>query len=452
MAGCHHPAAEATDSTKTGDDGQEAAGTGGHGGAGAGQAGTVGQPAPGSGTRKGTPCDLNADGFADLVVGTWQGDKAQVYLGGAAGLTKTPVTTLFGPAKSAFGSGVVSAGDLNGDGFADVLVSAWREGQALVYLGSTTGLPSTPSVTLTGKKDTYLGITMTGLGDVNGDGFDDLFLGSLGDLVTEEGYVYLGSTAGLQANPAALQGPANISFGASVTGVGDLDGDGFADLVVGSHTTQQAYVYRGSTTGLPSSPSAIVVGPDGGDSGVSVARAGDVNGDGFADLLVMGDGVGRAYLYRGSPKGFELTPSTTLVSDNSSITSYFSGAIGVDVNSDGFSDLVVISGEEQAKVFMGSPQGLTATAALTLTVPNAGIYPLSVASVGDINGDGFSDVVLGAIAASRSYVFLGGKNGLESHPSITLIGKPEDGFGSSVARTTSPSEDGDAPVCLLRPG
>ncbi len=335
--------------------------------------------------------------------------RAYVYLGSASGLATTPATTLTGPDGAGGHFDVVaSAGDVNGDGYADVVVAAYAEGggtgAAHVYLGSASGLATTPATTLTGPDGAggYFGASVASVGDVNGDGYADLVVGAYGAMSdTGRAYIYLGSASGLATTPTTtLTGPdgANNNFGASVASAGDVNGDGYADVVVGGYGSSyvgRAHVYLGSATGLGTTPATTLTTPPGAyvGFGISVASAGDVNGDGYADVVVgaynEGGGTGAAHVYLGSASGLATTPATTL-------TGLYGSAFGIqvasagDVNGDGYADVAVAasyvnapSPTGQAFVFLGSAGGLATTPATTLTGPDGagGVFGGSVASV-----------------------------------------------------------------------
>jgi hypothetical protein len=210
-----------------------------------------------------------------------------VYLGGATGIATTPTLTLTGPdtdaAFNGFGGSVATAGDVNGDGYADLVVGADEAGEnntgnAYIYLGSATGLSIAPAATLAPATSIEIsfGNSVASVGDVNGDGFADVVIG--GGLQAAGGaYVYLGSAAGLTLTVAAtLTNPtvfANVFFGSSVSSAGDVMGNGFSDLVVGASTQSMtiaspatnvgnAYIYLGGSQGInPDTRATTLTGP-----------------------------------------------------------------------------------------------------------------------------------------------------------------------------------------------
>ncbi|HEY3352732.1 MAG TPA: integrin alpha, partial [Polyangia bacterium] len=144
---------------------------------------------------------------------------------------------------SELGTSVAAAGDVNGDGYADVIVSApyfqptafgADRGRVYVFLGGPAGLAATPAWTVTGDQDyARFGLVVAGAGDVNGDGFDDVIIGAPfydhGAADTGRATVYLGSAAGLGATPAwTIYGDAAGALLGAVAGAGDVNGDGYA--------------------------------------------------------------------------------------------------------------------------------------------------------------------------------------------------------------------------------
>ncbi len=436
---------------------------------------TVGARSAAVNTSFGTTLDVNGDGYADVAIGAYcepfnagacGPGRAHIYLGSATGLPGTPATSLTGPngAGGVFGISVASAGDVNGDGYPDLVVGArdvGAVGRAYVYLGGAAGLSGTPATTLIGSvANGSFGISVASAGDVNGDGYADVAVGANSDsTATGHAYVYLGSAAGLSATVATtFTGPSGAggSFGTSVASAGDVNGDGYADLAVGAFGVAtgvgRVYLYVGSAAGLSGTPTTTLAGLDGTNSyfGYSVAGAGDVNGDGYADLAVGSGLVDRARVYLGSAAGLSGTPATTLSGPVAGGFFGFSVAGAGDVNGDGYADLTVgASGESggtgRAYVYLGSAAGLSGAPATTLTgVIAGGQFGGSVAGAGDVNGDGFADVAVGANREisnrGGAYLFLGAAAGLSATPARTLTGFDAGNFGYSVACADDPSD------------
>ncbi|MBW2668253.1 MAG: FG-GAP repeat protein, partial [Deltaproteobacteria bacterium] len=207
-----------------------------------------------------------------------------------------------------------------GDGYADVIAGAIGfdagesdEGAAFVFLGSASGIangnPTTAAAQLESDQvDAVLGWSVAGAGDVNGDGYADVIVGapSYDSGQTDEGaaFVFLGSGSGIaDGNPATADAQleanqASSFLGKSVSGAGDVNSDGYADVIVGaelhnsgSNDEGAAFVYLGSATGIadgnPGSAAAkLEANQVSANLGASVAAAGDVNGDGYADVIV----------------------------------------------------------------------------------------------------------------------------------------------------------------------
>ena len=422
-----------------------------------------------SSTSWGTTFDVNGDGYADVVIGadnTPQGGgvgNAYVYLGSSLGTANAPKTTVTGPGgQTDYAGTLASAGDVNGDGYPDLVVGEATGNNAYVYLGGASGLSTTPATTLTGPAGSlYFGASVASAGDVNGDGYADVVVGDFG-ATSYEGiaYVYLGSASGLSTAPATTipRPGASGHFGASVASAGDVNGDGYADVLVGaSGDPGNAYVYFGSMTGLDTTIFAILPNPAGSSAtgtefGASVATAGDVNGDGYADFVVGAwSGTGLAYLYvgSGSTAGISTSPLVTLTGPDGPGV-FFGGSVASagDMNGDGYADIVVgatgvSSNTGRAYVYFGSPSGLPATPGITLTGPDGmgGQFGSSVASAGDVNGDGYADLVVGAIAVSMStgtaWVYLGGVSGPDAGTERASPGGLHGNFAASVFGATN---------------
>jgi hypothetical protein len=385
--------------------------------------------------------DVNGDGFDDVIVGArsysnGQGDegRALVYYGSADGPSVAPDWTAESDQTDAeFGTSVASAGDVNGDGFDDVIVGAdaydngqFNEGRAYVYLGSGAGLSVTPDWTAESDQvGVYFGYSVASAGDVNGDGYGDVIVGApyYGNGQTTEGraFVYHGSSAGLSVTPdwTAESNQDYALFGNSVASAGDVNGDGYGDVIVGAvgydngqEDEGRAYAYQGSVAGLSMTPDWTAESNQvAALFGNSVASAGDVNGDGYSDLIVGAYAYdngetdeGRAFVFEGSAAGLSTSPDWIAQSNRTVAYFGFSVASAGNVNGDGYGDVIVgapqyTNGKFEGKAFAyyGSAAGLSTTPDWTVE-PNqiADDFAFSVASAGDVNGDGYGDLIVGA--------------------------------------------------------
>ncbi|MDP2308812.1 MAG: FG-GAP-like repeat-containing protein [Pseudomonadota bacterium] len=381
--------------------------------------------------------DVNGDGYDDVIVGAYGygsgAGRAYVYAGSATGLSTTAATTLTGAsAYTYFGNTVSGAGDVNGDGYDDVIVGAYGPspyvGSAFVYDGSPSGVVAAASATLTGElASNYFGSSVSSAGDVNGDGFGDVIVGAFNySGGAGRAYVYVGSASGVSTTASSTLAGDLGQFGYSVSGAGDVNGDGYDDVIVGAYnrdsSTGSAYVYAGSASGVATAASTVFTGEATSIYfGGSVSRAGDFNGDGYDDVIVGAQGVdaatGRAYVYAGSAGGLSTTPSATLSGE--STANYFGASVSDagDVDGDGYDDVIVGAfnyGEStgRAYLFPGSAGGAATSASAVLTGENnSSHFGAAVSSAGDVNGDGYDDVIAGAYTyggeTGRAYVHLG---------------------------------------------
>jgi FG-GAP repeat protein len=450
------------------------------------------QPNAEYGISVATAGDVNGDGYADVVVGAYLEDdqatdegKAYVYLGSASGPAANAGWEAEGDqASAAFGASVATAGDVNGDGYADVIVGAYLydnglidQGRASVYLGSASGLSSSPAWTVYGDvASETLGFSVGTAGDVNGDGFSDVIIGApLGQ--DGRALVYRGSPSGLSSTPlwTVVGDQAGALLGWSVGTAGDVNGDGFSDVIIGAPGGGlggfgEALVYLGTIGGPAADPAwTATANEPWGDFGWAVGTAGDVNGDGFSDVIVGWSPIsatnGQAQVYLGSATGLSPTPAWAVSS--AQLQEGFAWSVGTagDVNGDGYADAIVgapsyTNGEAQegrAYVFLGSPSGLSSSPAWTAESDQASAeLGLSVATAGDVNGDGYADVIVGAAGYSngetsegRAYVFLGSASGLSSTPVWTAEGNQTSAdFGTSVATAGDVNGDGYADVIV----
>ncbi len=485
--------------------------------------------------------DVNGDGFDDFLIAAHFGDgpgnsttdSGETYLifGGASlpatqdlGSLGSAGTIIYGvETKDYSGTRVSGAGDVNGDGFHDLIIGSHRAdglnnsnadaGEAYIVFGKAS-MPATINLNSLGTSGVvvygeavirdFTGYDVAAAGDVNGDGFDDVLLSASDSAVgtdqyAGDSYLIFGSNSLPTTLSVASLGSSGVKFsgadsnaysGFSLCSAGDMNGDGFGDILIGSPGASgvssvslggTGYVIFGGT----SLPSAIdlgnigslgirLLGKDENDrAGHSVNRAGDFNGDGYDDLLLS------AKLAKGTSNAKYDSGETYIVFGGPSLSSSIDlgniGAAGVtilgaevddlsgsevsgagDVNADGFDDVLVTAWHADAAgnlktnagdyylIFGGSS---VASRIELSSLGSAGIeffgadandqaYGLTVGGIsaaGDVNGDGFHDFLIGVVGGDGA-----GNNRSNSGESYLLLGKD---FTSAVTHPGSSSGD-----------
>ena len=432
-----------------------------------------------------TAGDVNNDGYDDIILGahskyTQRGAAYVIYGGEKSSLidldfamtTLDPLTTGFMMAGSAdydrFGLSVSTAGDINNDGYDDIIIGAyWKSaytGAAYVIyggpkssmsnrdfsLGTTTLDPTTTGFMITGNAPgDQFGTSVSTAGDIDNDGYDDIIIGApLKDGSKGAVYVIYGreklSMLNLDLNTLTLDpettgfkitgNTASDQLGISVSRAGDLNKDGYSDLIIGAAGKSAAYVVYGgpkssmsnldfslSTTTLdPTTTGFVITGNAAGDYlGYSVSTAGDINNDGFDDIIVgaykKSSSKGAAYVIYGGPK--------------SSISNLDLSTLTLDPATTGF----MITGNAASDQF-----------------------GISVSRAGDLNKDGYSDIIIGAAGKSAAYVIYGGPKSSMSHIDLSTTAlhplvngfmiagdaAAGDGLGTSVSTAGDVNKDG----------
>jgi len=427
------------------------------------------------------------------------------------------------PANSDTGS-VTSLGDVNGDGFEDILIAGYRtdataatnenSGRAYVIFGTATGFSSNIDLSTVGT--TTAGFTINGLaagdqlgsivsrgGDINKDGIDDIVLNAPDADVngTGSGSAYVvygknstpgntfGSTfdlAGLDGtNGFAMHGQAvNDGFGSGIASAGDVNRDGIDDLMIsaqgedasGRVNAGATYIVFGKTgspvntatldlTSLDGTNGFVIYGANAGDSdnpganGRNISSAGDVNGDGIDDLLIGTPGydagnalnVGAAYVVYGKDVDLpgvsfsstfdlaNLTAADGIRIEGPAIPNVdmgFSVSDAGDVNGDGYDDIIIgsvdNSGNGGAYVLFGgqslanlSVDSLDGTNGFRLTGEDDRVSGISVRGAGDFNGDGYADLIVGSYSsittADTAYILFGKAGGFSADIDPSLL-------------------------------
>ncbi|MEP3891412.1 MAG: hypothetical protein ABJN69_13215 [Hellea sp.] len=412
-----------------------------------------------SGTSVSSAGDVNGDGFDDFLIGApgaipnnLYSIKSYVVFGQAGGFgASLDLSTINGTngfvingmeTYDASGITVSAAGDVNGDGFDDILIGAIAgntngslSGDSYVVFGQASGfgtsidvsaLDGTNGFTLNGiDQFDFSGSSISSAGDVNGDGFDDILIGSSsagpGQNARGESYVVFGQAGAFAANLelSSLNGTngfvingvdASDSAG-HVSSAGDINGDGFDDILIGASGADpngsqsgESYIVFGQTSSFGASLDLsslngingfVINGIDAEDrSGGAVSSAGDVNGDGLDDILIGANGA--------DPNGSDSGESYIIFGQVSGFGASF------DLSSLNGSNGFIINGIDDYDGSSGS----------------------RVSSAGDINGDGFDDILIGASGADP--------NGNRSGESYVIYGRAD--FGRTTEILTASND------------
>ena len=362
--------------------------------------------------------DVNSDGYADVIVGAYRDNGNGTNSGSISVFSGADDSRLYfidgASSGDFFGLSVSGAGDINGDGFDDFIVGAYGDDKNGAFSGSASiwsGLDGSILYTFYGDSagDNF-GEDVAAAGDVNGDGYADVMVGAPYSDANGENSGLVRVFSGFDGSIlyTFIGDEPGERFGASLDGAGDVNDDGYADVIVGAKSNDNGGENAGLArifSGVDGSILYNFYGDSAGDSlGISVARAGDVNGDGYADLIVgafgddnNGSNSGAARIFSGDGGSILYT----FYGDDEDDLFGVSVAGAGDINGDGYSDVVVGAwGDDNNGNKSGSARIFSGVDGSTLNTLNGlnedDLFGISVAGAGDLNNDGYADVIVGA--------------------------------------------------------
>lgn len=405
--------------------------------------------------------DFDGDGRDDLAVSAYASGPTCVFSQPAAGLIPLVEGACYQPLDpyDFTGFSVGSAGDTNGDGREELAIGAIGAGDGssgLVYLVDGAGGDLGQGLQLLGEADLdYAGSSVATAGDTNGDGNDDLLIGATGNTAGGAGagkaYLLLGpitsgnladvptSFIGLGAQKVRHATPGGgDGVGYSLASAGDVNGDGLADVMVGAAGNDstdtdagKACIFLGPVAEgarqLSEADAVLTGGIASAFAGDRVADAGDTNSDGYDDVLVSADGensqAGTVYLWRGPIRGglsLNYAP-VAWTGEKEGDQAGYAIAGGHDTNGDGVPDLVVGAwsqdsvGEDAGRIYLVESPFADGRFSLSesrfFNGSEANDYAGRAVDLGDVDGDGLAEILVGApfasadgLAAGRAYL------------------------------------------------
>ena len=355
--------------------------------------------------------DVNGDGFQDLVVSGSESldlKLAYIYFGGPSFDTIPDIK--LASDNASFGDVLSAAGDVNKDGYSDIMfLSHLGEIEIVcVYFGGSP-MDTVVDVVLTGRPDQreFFGQTMSEAGDLNGDGYDDVLIGAYLAPNGGKAYVFFGGNPMDSIPDLILKSKGGWSFGLGVGDLGDVNRDGYADIGVGdphkSSCTGKVYIYFGGRE-MDRIPDVVISGERAFSNFGYYLKGGDLNGDGYSDIVVgaITLGNGKVYLYRGGPS---IGTRPDLSMTGRLITEELGQHVKVvgDLDQDGYNDLVSRTNTWCGNVyaFYG---GKMMDRDIDLVVGACSYFGHTFDGI-DINGDGHQDLAVGSPMENKTYLY-----------------------------------------------
>jgi hypothetical protein len=409
-------------------------------------------------------------------------ERAVMQLNGSKPASTSELVGLSGTnAGDMFGFSASCAGDVNNDGYDDVIVGAPSNsaggtgaGRAYLYFGGPS-MDKNPDVTFTGAAlDDRFGISVSTAGDVNNDGYDDVIIGAhyndAGGNNAGRAYIFFGSQNMDNVADVIFTGAAaGDLLGVSTSDAGDVNNDGYDDVIVGATGNDSAgnnagavYLYFGGQN-MDNIADAMFTGETINGSFGQVSRAGDVNNDGYDDILVgaweyggTGARTGRAYIYLGS-KNPDNVPDVIFSGEGDGDYFGFRGLSGGDINNNSYSDVIIGAhnndggGNRAGRVYLyNGSQNMDNITDVTFTGFVADdLFGSDAAFAGDVNNDGYGDIIISATGndslstnSGVAYIFFGGQS-IDTIPDRTYIGPAQHWwFGYTVNGAGDVNNDG----------
>ncbi len=429
-----------------------------------------------SGRRVAGVGDVNADGYDDFVIGAPWNDESfkmagQTYLifGKATGWAKdVPLSnsnaSFLGESMIDYsGHSIAGAGDMNGDGYDDILICSVNNGegagQTYLIFGRKDGwimdmnLSNSDASFIGENEKDRSGCSISGVGDVNGDGYDDILIGAHwnneGGNKAGQTYVIFGKPSGWCIDTSLSEADASFigehyedESGWSVAGAGDVNCDGYDDILIGAPNSDewrnnagQTYLIFGSInnwdvdTNLSKSNASFLGENEEDNSGYSITGFGDVNGDGYDDFMIgaiyndEGDSqAGQTYLVLGNDTGWYMNASLStadasfLGEVNNGMGGDGSGnsiSVSGDVNGDGYDDIIIGAHNNE--------EGGDRTGQTYLIFPDHNSKPTSITSVKAYSDDEYSHEITSAEQSDKIFIELQGIDGLASRKNIAEV-------------------------------
>jgi hypothetical protein len=356
--------------------------------------------------------DVNGDGFDDVLVWARSGNYGKLYLGGAQ------IDTI---AHIRFSGGGGGVGDVNGDGYNDIFIAhalSTNKKMIYFYFGGLK-MDTIPDFEFSGMIGTENFGSITGIGDVNRDGFTDFMIGSYYNWVDGKGRAYLffgGDTLKKEPSKIFLSDQSEDFFGATGCGC-DLNGDGYNDVVIGAlnasiitdtdtiHNIGEVYIFFGGKEMDNIADIKFLGTVEGEEFGHKISFLGDVNGDGYDDVLIGGRGkINKVYLLLGDADISKIKKQYEF-KGNGSFGYTFSG-LG-DINKDSLDDFIIYAGLISS---VGDPPKIGLNiyygSVKIDTIPDFVYqdeygYCSYLSGSGDMNGDGYREILVGDVPYSN---------------------------------------------------